>query len=79
VAVYPPETRDPVRHDLICYMRSIVADEWPSMERGSPLEAPRTLAFGSRVYAGVRRLPLDDERQRTAYGRATVLITDAGA
>lgn len=79
VAVYPPETKDAVRHDLICYMRSIVADEWPSMERGSPLEAPRTLAFGSRVRAGVRSLPIDDERQRTAYGRATVLITDAGA
>jgi hypothetical protein len=27
VGVYPNETSDPVRHDLICYMRSIVDDE----------------------------------------------------
>lgn len=36
--VYPPSTADPVRQELICYMRSIVTDEWPSMERGSELE-----------------------------------------
>jgi Protein of unknown function (DUF4239) len=78
VAVYPPEARNPVRHDLICYMRSIVRDDWPSMERGSRLEAPRTLAFGDRVRADVRGLPLDDDRQRSAYGRAAGLITDAG-
>jgi hypothetical protein len=77
--VYPRETRDAVRHDLICYMRAIVADDWPSMERGSRLEDPRTLAFGDRVRAEIRGLPLDDERQRTAYGRASTLISDAGA
>jgi hypothetical protein len=64
---------------IICYMRAIVADDWPVMERGSRLEVPRTLVFGDRVRAGVRGLPLDDERQRAAYGRASTLITDAGA
>ncbi len=77
--VYPRETRDATRHDLICYMRAIVADDWPAMERGSRLEDPRTLAFGDRVRAGVRGLPLDDDRQRSAYGRATSLIGDADA
>jgi hypothetical protein len=76
---YPPETRDAVRHDLICYMRAIVADDWPAMERGSRLEEPRTLVSGDRVRAGVRRLPLDDDRQRSAFGRASTLITDAGS
>ncbi|HKF90734.1 MAG TPA: hypothetical protein VKC52_04555 [Acidimicrobiia bacterium] len=78
VDVYPSEPRDAVRHDLICYMRSIVADDWPAMERGSRLEVPRTLVFGDRVRAGVRGLPLDDERQASAFGRASTLITDAG-
>jgi multisubunit Na+/H+ antiporter MnhB subunit len=77
--VYPGETRDAVRHDLICYMRAIVADDWPAMERGSRLEDPRTLAFGDRVRGGIRGLPLDDERQRAAYGRSSTLISDAGA
>jgi hypothetical protein len=76
---YPPETRDAVRHDLICYMRAIVADDWPAMERGSRLEEPRTLVFGDRVRAGVRGLPLDDDRQRSAFGCASTLITDAGS
>jgi hypothetical protein len=78
VSVYPPETRDPVQHDVICYMRSIVDDEWPSMERGRDLETPRTLAFGDRVRADVRNLPSGDPMQGSAYGRAGTLITDAG-
>jgi hypothetical protein len=76
---YPPETRDAVRHDLICYMRAIVADDWPAMERGSRVEEPRTLVFGDRARAGVRELPMDDDRQRSAFGRASTLITDAGS
>lgn len=77
--VYPRETRDPAQHDLICYMRAIVGDDWPAMERGSRLEDRRTLAFGNRVRAGVRGLPQEDERERSAYGRAASYITDAGA
>src|SRR5262249_12227447 len=76
--VYPPATRHPVQHDLICYMRAIVTDDWPAMERGSRLEDPRTLAFGDRVRAGVRGLPVGDEHQGSAYGRASTFITDAG-
>jgi hypothetical protein len=78
VGVYPNETRDPVRHDLLCYMRSIVDDEWPSMERGNDTEAPRALRFGDRIRADVRNLPIDDSKQGSAYGRASTLITDAG-
>ena len=79
LGVYPRETRDAVQHDLICYMRAIVEDDWPAMERGSRLEDPRTLAFGDRVRTGIRGLPLDDDRQRAAFGRASTLISDAGA
>ncbi len=78
VGVYPHETRDPVQHDLICYMRSIVKDDWPSMERGNHLEAPRTLRFGDRVRADVRNLPSDDPKQGSASGRAATLMADAG-
>ncbi|HMG25304.1 MAG TPA: hypothetical protein VKH36_00675 [Acidimicrobiia bacterium] len=77
--VYPRDTRDAVHHDLICYMRAVVADDWPAMERGSRFEDRRTLAFGDRVRAGIRGLPLDDDRQRSAAGRASTFITDAGA
>lgn len=75
--VYPRESRDPVQHDLICYMRAIVADDWPAMEHGKRLEDSRTLGFGDRVRAGIRGLPQDNDRQRSAYGRASTLVTDA--
>jgi hypothetical protein len=78
VSVYPPETSDHVHHDLVCYMRSIVDDEWPSMERGRQLEAPRTLGFGDRLRADLRGLPTDGSAQGSAYGRAATLISNAG-
>jgi hypothetical protein len=56
-----------------------VADDWPAMERGIRVEDPRTLAFGNRLRDGIRGLPLDDDRQRSASGRASTFITDAGA
>jgi hypothetical protein len=77
VRVYPPQTSDPVRRDVVCYMRSIVHDEWPSMERGKDTPARRTLGFGDRVRADVRNLPSGDPMQGSAYGRANSLITDA--
>ncbi len=78
VRVYPPATANPVHHDLVCYMRSIADDEWPVMERGSQLEASRTLRFGDRLRAGIRALPTDGSPQTSAYGRANTLISDAG-
>jgi hypothetical protein len=58
-------------------MRSIVHDEWPSMERGKDTPARRTLGFGDRVRADVRNLPIDNQKEGSAYGRAGALITDA--
>jgi hypothetical protein len=78
VNVYAPETREPVQHDLVCYMRSIVNDEWPSMARGSNLEATRTLRFGDELRAQLRSLPADGSAQASAYGRSASLVTDAG-
>jgi hypothetical protein len=78
VAVYPPTTRNAARHELVCYMRSIVADDWPSMEAGSSTATPRTLAFGDRLRSDLRRLPVASQRESSAYGRAANLITDAG-
>lgn len=75
--VYPPETRDHVRHDLICYMGSIIHDDWPSMERGRQLETPRTLGLGDGLRADVRTLPTSNPAQGSAYGHAATLISDA--
>jgi hypothetical protein len=77
LGVYPHETRVTVRHNIVCYMRSIVSDGWPSMEAGNATEDTRSLAFGDQVRAEVRNLPLDTPRESSAYGRAVGFITDA--
>jgi hypothetical protein len=77
VAVYPPATRDPVRHQVFCYMRSIIYDDWPSMEQGNQLQAPRTLRLGDELRASLQSLPTNGSTQSTAYGRAASTIADA--
>lgn len=79
VEPYPPETRDSVRHDLVCYMRSIINDDWPSMERGSQLEAPRTLMFGDQVRGDVYIGLANNPGQSSASGRAASLLSEADA
>jgi hypothetical protein len=78
VRVYPVASSSRVHHQLVCYMRSIVDDEWPSMEQGNRREAARTLRFGDGLRAELRLLPATDSAQSSAYGRAGSLITDAG-
>jgi hypothetical protein len=78
VAVWPLETRRPYRRDLLCYMNSVVVNEWPSMEDGSSSESPETRTWGDHLAAATRGLPLDTDRERAAYGRAAAFLTDAG-
>ncbi len=82
VAVYPPETSHPVQHDVVCYMRSIADDEWPSMERGNQLEAPRTLELGDRLRAELRSLPTNGSAQGQPTGappRSSVTPANPGS
>jgi hypothetical protein len=78
VTVWPQQTRAPYRRDLLCYMNSIVVDDWPSMEDGNSTESPRTRAWGDQLRAATRELPLDTDQERAGYGRAAGLLSDAG-
>ena len=78
VDVYPRETKAPYRRDLLCYMNSVVVDDWPSMESGTSTESPKTLAWGDRLRAATRELPLSNDAEHVAYGRAVGFVTDAG-
>ncbi len=77
ISVYPAQTRDHVQHQVLCYMRSIADDEWPSMEQGRNLETPRTLGFGDQLRADLRKLPTNTSGQASAYGRAATQIDSA--
>jgi len=77
VAVYPPQVRNQTRHELVCYMRAIRDDDWPSMERGDTLESPRAGAFGDRLRATIGALPTNGRHEGSAYGRAQGIMGDA--
>jgi hypothetical protein len=77
LGVYPHDTKTTIRHNLVCYMHSIVSDDWPSMEDGNSTEDPRALQWGDLVREQVRNLPLDTPHESSAYGRAVGFITDA--
>ena len=79
VGAYPHQTQDHVRHDLLCYMRSVVSDDWPSMEKGNEFEAPRTLSLGDQLRQEVRSLPSNTPEEGSAYGRAQSVMSDANA
>jgi hypothetical protein len=70
VQVYPPKIRDPTQHLVLCYMRSIRDDDWPSMERGSALESRAGLNYGDRLRQTIADLPQSGAREGSAYGRA---------
>src|SRR4029078_12520759 len=78
VAVWPEETRAPYERDLLCYMNSVVVDEWPSMEDGNSSESPETRVWGDHLAKVTRDLPLDTDQERAAYGRAAGFFADAG-
>jgi hypothetical protein len=77
VNVYPSQIRNPTQHGVLCYMRAIRDDDWPSMERGSHLESPRALMIGDRLRLAIAELPEKSSHEGSAYGRAQGIITDA--
>jgi hypothetical protein len=58
-------------------MRSVQDDDWPSMERGNPLESYRTGKFGDQLRLTISQLPEKGGQEASAYGRAQGIITDA--
>ncbi len=77
IGVYPLSVADPAQHDIICYMRSIRDDDWPSMERGNPLESYRTGKFGDQMRLTISQLPEKGGQEASAYGRAQGVATEA--
>jgi hypothetical protein len=78
VALYPAPIRDRAQHDIVCYMRSVRDDDWPSMERGNPRQSPRTLRFGDHLRKRIHSLPSTGTHgEASAYGRAQAFLSDA--
>jgi hypothetical protein len=78
MAIYQGAVRDPAQHELVCYMRAVRDYDWPSMERGHPLQSPQALFFGDRLRTRVRSLPPTGTLgEGAAYGRAQAQVGEA--
>ena len=71
-ALFPPDERDELRADLVCYGRAVAEHEWPAMRDGerSPLVDHWIAEYGALF----DRLSLDSARQRLAFEE---LLTEA--
>ncbi len=76
--LFPPKVRDTARHEVVCYMRSVVQQDWKAQERGDPNEAPDTVVRGDLVRSLRSTLPESSPHEQSAYGRVTQEIGDAG-
>lgn len=78
LSLFPPHVRNPAHHELVCYMRSVIDQDWKAQERGGLSEAPDTVVRGDRLRSVRATLPTTTPREQNAYGRVTQEIGDAG-
>jgi Protein of unknown function (DUF4239) len=65
-ALFPPRSARALRGELVCYARSVIGDEWPTMREGrasAVVEGWLTALDGT-----LRRAPIAGEKQAAAYG-----------
>lgn len=67
VDTYAVPERDGVRRDLICYARSVVADDWPDLRESYLRGSDETYAWAERVQRGVADLTLSTDAQSTTH------------
>jgi hypothetical protein len=78
LGTYPPQIEQRAQRHVICYMRAIRDDDWPSMEDGNPLQAPRALRVGDEMRIALRTLPTGPSgAESSAYGRTQGFVTQA--
>jgi len=64
-ALFPPDQRDNLRGDLICYGRAVVEQEWPAMENGNASPLVEHWIGASRAEVG--RLELRSPREQLSF------------
>lgn len=75
---FPQHVRTSAQHDLVCYMRSVVSNDWKQQEEGHTTEAPQTIALGDRVRNFRRTLPQTSPLSQGAYARVDQDVSDLG-
>jgi uncharacterized membrane protein len=79
LAAFPTDVRERTRHDVVCYMRAVIGNNWTAMERGDSNEPLATRRIQDRMFAAINGLALDDPRQSAAASRAAGKVTEVGS
>jgi hypothetical protein len=62
---FPPDERDLLEGDLICYGRSVIYLEWPAMKEG--LRSPVTQTWVVRFQGNLKQLSVENPKQEAAF------------
>lgn len=73
---YPAEVRDPLRHDLVCYMRSAAVDDWEAAHVGDLTGSENTNAYATSVQQRIEALPQDEDVEASNHYFVTEEILD---
>ena len=57
---YPADVREPLRHDLVCYMRALGTDDWAAAQQGDLTGSENANAYAQLVQVGVQELPQEE-------------------
>jgi Protein of unknown function (DUF4239) len=78
LGAFPPDVSATARHDLVCYMRSVVEQDWTAQEERRTQEAPDTVVRGDRLRGLRYSLPQASPAEQVAYQQVSQALTDAG-
>ncbi|MDQ1248037.1 MAG: hypothetical protein QG597_2409 [Actinomycetota bacterium] len=73
---YPAESRDPLRHDLVCYMRSAATDDWTAAQQGDLTGSENTNAYAMSVQRQIEALPQEEAVEASNHYFVTEEILD---
>ena len=78
LGAFPADVSARARHDLVCYMRSVVGQDWRAQEQGGTQEAPDTVVRGDRLRDLRYMLPQDTPAEQAASQQVSQALSDAG-
>ena len=77
VAGLPSPTRERVQHDIVCYMRSIVTDDWVQQEQRASHQDEEARAHGDALSVAARAGWPASSQSESIRGRVATKLTEA--
>lgn len=73
---FPAESRDPLRHDIVCFMRSTATDDWQAARAGDLTGSENTSAYAATIQRQIEELPQDEAVEASNHYFVTEEVLD---